>query len=77
MNNDTISTSFSGISAPEVASNMLQVVLQAHLLKYGSTVKLGKAEPRWRPGIWLRSIETSDEHLVGTELGVIKARSHR
>ena len=39
------------------------------------TARLGKAEPRWRPGVWLESIETSDEHLVGTDLGVIKARA--
>ena len=45
------------------------------LYKVSKTVKLGKAEPRWRPGVWLGSIENSDEHLLGTDLGVIKARA--
>ena len=45
------------------------------LYKVSKTARLGKAEPRWRPGVWLGSIETSDEHLVGTGLGLIKARA--
>ncbi len=44
------------------------------LYKVSKTVRLGKAEARWRYGIWYGSIEASDEHLLGTELGVIKAR---
>ena len=45
------------------------------LYNVAKTVKLGKAEARWRYGVWLGSIEASDEHLLGTELGVIKARA--
>ena len=45
------------------------------LYKISKTVKIGKAEPRWQHGVWLGSLETSDEHLLGTELGVIKARA--
>ena len=45
------------------------------LYKVSKTARLGKAEPRWRPGVWLGSIEISDECLVGTDLGVIKARA--
>ena len=45
------------------------------LYKISKTVKIGKAEPRWQHGVWLGSLETSDEHLSGTELGVIKARA--
>ena len=39
------------------------------------TVKRGKSEPSWSHGVWIGSIETSDEHLVATEMGVIKARA--
>jgi hypothetical protein len=41
------------------------------MYKVPKTVKMGKSEARWRPGVWIGSIETSDEHLVGTDLGVI------
>ena len=39
------------------------------------TVTRGKSQPRWNHGVWIGSIETSDEHLIATELGVIKARA--
>ena len=45
------------------------------LYKLSKTVKIGKSEARWRHGIWMGTIETSDEHLVGTDLGVIKCRA--
>lgn len=44
------------------------------LFKVARTVRLGKAEARWREGIWLGTVESSDEHLVGTMVGVIKRR---
>lgn len=39
------------------------------------TVRISKAEPRLIRGVWLGTIESSDEHLVGTARGVIKCRS--
>ena len=45
------------------------------LYKIAKTIKLGKTEARWRYGVWLGSIETSDEHLVGTDLAVVKCRA--
>ena len=45
------------------------------LYKIPKTIKRGKSEPRWNPGVWIGSIETSDEHLIATEIGVIKARA--
>ena len=44
------------------------------LYKLSKTIKLGKSEARWKHGVWLGTIETSDEHIVGTDLGVIKCR---
>ncbi len=41
--------------------------------KVSKTVELGKAEARWRYGVWLGSLEVSDEHLLGPELGAIRA----
>ena len=38
-------------------------------------MKLGKSEPKWQYGVFLGTIESSDEHMLGTELGVIKARA--
>lgn len=38
------------------------------------TVKLGKAEARWKYGVWLDTIEASGEHTVGTEKGLVKCR---
>ena len=45
------------------------------LYKLSKTIKLGKTEPRWRYGVWVGSIESTDEHLIATNLGVIKCRS--
>ena len=45
------------------------------LYKIAKTVRLGKSEPKWQYGIFLGTIESSDEHMLGTELGVIKARA--
>ena len=45
------------------------------LYKLSKTIRIGKTEPRWRYGVWLGSIESTDEHLIGTSLGVIKCRS--
>ena len=38
-------------------------------------MRRGTSEPRWCHGVWIGSIETSDEHKVATEMGVIKARA--
>ena len=45
------------------------------LYKVSKTVKLGKSEARWRRGVWLGIVELSDEHIIGTEIGVIKCRA--
>ena len=45
------------------------------LYKIAKTKKIGKTEARWQYGVWLGSIESSDEHLIGTTLGVIKSRA--
>ena len=37
------------------------------LYKIAKTVKRGKSEPRWQHGIWIGSIEASDEHLIATK----------
>lgn len=42
------------------------------LHKVAKTVYLSKSEARWREGLWLGMVETSDEHLIGTKLGAIK-----
>lgn len=39
------------------------------------TVRLSKTEPRWRRGVWLGTIELSDEHIIGASRGPIKCRS--
>lgn len=45
------------------------------LYQIPKTVRISKAEPRWRRGVWLGTIESSDEHIVGTSRGTIKCRS--
>lgn len=45
------------------------------LYRVAKNVRIDKSEPRWRKGIWLGSIQTSDENIIGTPLGVIKCRS--
>ncbi len=45
------------------------------MYKIPKVVKLGKSEARWRDGAWIGSMENSDEHLIGTPLGVIKVRA--
>ncbi len=42
MCSDTLSTSFSGVGTPEVASNMLYTALQDLLKKYGSSMIVSK-----------------------------------
>lgn len=34
-----------------------------------------KLEPRWTAGVWVGKVESSDEHLVGTSTGIVRARS--
>lgn len=41
------------------------------LYKVPKKVRMGKSEPRWRGGVWIGSVESSDEHLIGTALGII------
>ena len=36
-----------------------------------------KNEPKWRSGIWLGFVDNSNEHLIGTEKGILKCRSIR
>ena len=45
------------------------------LYRIAKTVILGKSEARWRHGVWLGTIPVSDEHIIGTEKGVIKCRA--
>ena len=45
------------------------------MYKIPKVVKIGKSEARWRYGVWIGSMENSDEHLIGTPLGVVKARA--
>ena len=35
--------------------------------------RISKSEASWRCGVWIGSIETSDEYWIGTPLGVIKS----
>ena len=37
--------------------------------------KLSVSEARWKLGVWSGALEASDEHLIGTPLGVIRARA--
>ena len=45
--------------------------------KPAKTVSISKDEPRWRNGIWLGFIDHTNEHLIGTEKGVLKCRAIR
>jgi hypothetical protein len=45
------------------------------MYKIPRTVNIDKSEAGWKYGIWLACIESSDEHMIGTKLGVIKARA--
>ena len=38
---------------------------------------IDKLDERWEEGIWLGSKDESDEILIGTEKGVVKARAVR
>lgn len=44
------------------------------LYRIPKTIRLGKSEPRWRRGVWMGTVEWSDEHIIGTKLGVIRSR---
>ena len=43
--------------------------------KPAKTVILSKDEARWRSGIWLGFIDNTNEHLIGTQKGVLKCRA--
>eukprot|EP00973_Karenia_brevis_P069007 9592349-Karenia_brevis.AAC.1 len=45
------------------------------LYKPAKTVQLAKDEPRWLYGVWLGILRESNEHIIGTERGVIKCRA--
>lgn len=45
------------------------------LYKIPKTIRIRTAEPKWRCGVWVGSIESSDERLVGTSRGVVKCRA--
>lgn len=45
------------------------------LYRVAKTARQDKANARWQKGIWLGSIQSSDENLFGTPRGVIKCRS--
>ena len=47
------------------------------LWKPAKTVTVHKDEPKWRETIWMRSIECKNEHIIGTENGVVKCSSVR
>jgi hypothetical protein len=39
------------------------------------TVKIDKDQPRWNKGTWIGIIDHTNEHIIGTEEGVVKCRS--
>ena len=41
------------------------------------TVKIPKEEGRWRSGIWMGFVDSSNENIIGTSKGVLKCRSIR
>ena len=45
------------------------------MYKIPKVVKLSKSEARWGDGVWIGSIEASDDHLIDIPLGVVKARA--
>ena len=45
------------------------------LYKPSKTVKIDKTEERWKDGTWLGVIDGSDEHIIGTDEGVVKCRA--
>ena len=45
------------------------------LYKPTKTVKLSKIDARWNEGTWLGIIDHTNEHIIGTEDGVIKFRA--
>ena len=45
------------------------------MLKIPKVVKLSKSEDGWKYGVWSGSIAASDEHSIGTPLGVVTARA--
>ena len=47
-----------------------------HPLK-GSSTRLNKAEARVEMGIWLGLVSRTNEHILGTSKGVVKARAIR
>ena len=45
------------------------------LYKPMKTVKIGKTQARWNRGTWLGIIDHTNEHIIGTEDGVVKCRA--
>ena len=43
--------------------------------KLAKTLKIAKDEAKWRSGLWLGFIDHTNEHLIGTQKGIIKCRS--
>ena len=40
--------------------------------KPAKTIKIPKAENRWNEGIWLGFIDKTNEHIIGTQKGIVK-----
>jgi len=45
------------------------------LYKPMKTIKIDKSEARWVKGTWIGIIDHTNEHIIGTEEGVVKCRS--
>jgi len=45
------------------------------LYKPMKTIKIDKSEARWLRGTWIGIIDHSNEHIIGTEEGVVKCRA--
>ena len=47
------------------------------MFKTAKTVMVYKDQSRWRTGIWLGFIDHTNEHIIGTQKGVLKCRAIR
>ena len=47
------------------------------MFKPAKTVMIYKDQSRWRMGIWLGFIDHTNEHIIGTQQGVLKCRAIR
>eukprot|EP00973_Karenia_brevis_P094493 12422783-Karenia_brevis.AAC.1 len=45
------------------------------LYKPSKTIRLAANEARWEDGIWMGIITESNEHIIGTDKGVVKCRA--